>query len=164
MENLPWHAVNSIKDIESFLEAFGGFHDSCLREIHIFTQTWVDSSLRMSCPGQLDTSARLLFQRQSAEPSAIELELTEIESMALKPTPDNADSIIYRASIKLIEGRFTLQTWCVGLPLVAAPNSTLTSVEGDPVLSITSRGLQWRDASEWMGARLRYGAAVPNVA
>lgn len=147
MAQPSWHLVGSSEDVEFLLSAFGGFHDGCLREIHVFTQTSVDSRLRMSCPGHLDTSARLIFQRQVSNPSAIELELNKVESIALSPTPDNADSIIYRASIELAEGQFRLRAWCVGLPLVAAPNSYLTSVETDPMVSITSRGLQWRDAA-----------------
>jgi hypothetical protein len=155
--SLKWSIVSSATEAQALLELFGHFHDSCLREIHLSAETSVDEKLGMDCPGNLDTRIRALFQRQDSPPSAIEIEFCRVSLLKVQPTPDNADSIIYRASLDLNEGQFRFNAWCVGLPLRAAPNSTLTSVAADPVIEILCEEIVWRDKSEWMGPKLRYG-------
>lgn len=117
----------------------------------------MDEQLVMDCPGNLDTRVRALFQRQISPPSAIEIEFSRVTPLKVQPTPDNADSIIYRASLDLSKGQFRFNAWCVGLPLRAVPNSTLTAVAGDPVIEILCEEIMWRNKSEWMGPKLRYG-------
>jgi hypothetical protein len=155
--SLTWSIVSSAIEAQSLLDLFGHFHDSCLREIHLSTATSVNEQLGMDCAGHLDTQIRALFQRQVSLPSAIEIEFSKVSFFCMQPTPDNADSIIYRASLDIDDGQFRFSAWCVGLPLRAAPNSTLTAVPGDPAIEILCGEMLWRDKSEWMGSKLRYG-------
>lgn len=144
-------------EAQSLLDLFGHFHDGCLREIHLSTATSVNEKLGMDCAGHFDTEIRALFQRQVSRPSAIEIKFSKVSFFCVKPTPGNADSIIYRASLDIDDGQFRFNAWCIGLALRVAPNSTLTAVPGDPVIEILCGEIMWRDKSEWMGSKLRYG-------
>ena len=70
---MEWIEVNDSEDIENLLEKFGGFHDSCLKELFMWTDSYVDENLSMGVSAELDTNVRILFQRQFRDPSAIEL-------------------------------------------------------------------------------------------
>ena len=140
---MSWKQVKTASDVEDVLTRFGGFHDSCLREIHLWTEHYVADNLSMSCPGHLDTHARLLFQRQFRNPSAIELVFHQVVGLCVVPSPENYDSIIFDASLTLKDGVFR---WTDG---------------EDQGTWIAARELWWREASEWMGSELRYGAGTP---
>lgn len=68
-----WNELNDSNDIEKLLKTFGGFHDSCLKELYMWTESYVDENLSMTMSIDLDTNVRILFQRQWDNPSAIEL-------------------------------------------------------------------------------------------
>lgn len=140
-----WTPITSEADIERLLNLFGGFHDGCLREAHIWTETYVEENLSMFCPGHLDTRVRLLIQRQVANPSAIEMLFEQVIGFHMAPTPDNYDSIIYGATLEVVDGVFF---WSDGASWISVDEGTTW---------IRAKGLSWRDASEWMGDQLRYG-------
>ena len=50
--------------------------------------------------------ARLLFQRQFRNPSAIELVFHQVVGLCVVPSPENYDSIIFDASLTLKDGVF----------------------------------------------------------
>src|SRR5436190_16294367 len=106
MHTPEWNAVASEADIERLLDVFGGFHDGCLREAHIWTETYIMGDLRMHCPGDLDTRVRILFQRQFHGPSAIEVLFEQVVAFHLQPSPENYDSIIYDAAMLLVNGLY----------------------------------------------------------
>ena len=41
-----WREVASPEELDRLLDGFGGFHDSCLREVHVWTETWMEAQLR----------------------------------------------------------------------------------------------------------------------
>jgi hypothetical protein len=143
-----WTKVEIEEDIEKLLDAFGGFHDGCLREVHIWTGTFVNSDLMMACPVDLDTHIRMLFQRQGKDPSAIELLFDQVVRFNLTPSAENYDSIIYDASLLFQEN---IIYWA------DTSGWTPNSDGRDEVTWIAAKALSWRDASEWMGGELRYG-------
>ena len=154
---MTWKPIRSNAEARQFLELVGGFHDGCLRELRLATETWVGSSLSMSCPGHLDTSVRALLQRQDRNPSAVELSFESVEDVQVHPTPENADSIIAKAEITVADGRIEFVAWFLGLPLVSTPNSTAFARSGgESAIRLVARTLKWRDASDWMGDELRY--------
>jgi len=73
-----WIALDSQQAIDDLDDRFGGFHDGCLREVSLATETYVDEGGGMACPGHLDTSALLLFLSQNESLPAIELRCTGI--------------------------------------------------------------------------------------
>src|SRR5438128_2002435 len=94
-----WTSLTCQSDLDNLSKLFGGFHDGCIREAHVWTETYVDPDLCMSCPGDLDTRVRLLVQRQFESPSAIELFFEQVTMFHLLPSPENYDSIIFGATM-----------------------------------------------------------------
>ena len=145
---MTWIKIETEDDIDQLLHAFGRFHDGCLREAHIWTEHYVDEDLSMACTGNLDTHIRMLFQRQWKNPSAIELRFDQVIRFNLVPSPENCDSVIFDATLLLREGVIYWAEW---------RNWTPDSDDRDAITWVAAKGLFWRDASEWMGQRLRYG-------
>src|SRR5580704_1157240 len=94
-----WSPITTQSDIGNLLNVFGGFHDGCLREAHVWTEHYVNSDLNMKCTGDLDTRIRLLIQRQFKEPSAIELFFEQVITFHLQSSAENYDSIIFDATM-----------------------------------------------------------------
>jgi len=139
------------------MDATGQFHDGCLREMHLSTETFFDDQGYMHAPGHLDSRARLRFQVCAREIADVELEFHEILSLVIAPTAENADSILNSASVECVAGVVKFRAWCVGLPLVSEPNSVSTAAPEEPFIEITSRKLAWRSTGETYSQELRYG-------
>lgn len=143
-----WNELRSQSDLDGLLRLFGGFHDGCLREAHVWTEHFVTPDLHMHCSPELDTAARLLIQRQAHSPSAVELLFEQVTMLHLKPSPPNYDSIIFGATLLCRDDTFY---W-------SDTEDWHPEQEGSSDATwIGCKKLSWRDASEWMGAELRYG-------
>ena len=140
-----WQTVETDADVEQLLSRFGGFHDGCLREVHIWTGTWVSEDRAMHFPPNLDTHVRVLFQRQWLDPSAVELLFDAVTGFFLSPANLND---IYDAALFISEGTIYWADWCEWRP---------DCLDRDGCTWIAARKLYWRDASKWMGEQLRYG-------
>ena len=99
MNEMNWKEIKTQADAEALMDLFGGFHDGCIREAHLWTDHYVAPDLSMMCPGKLDNRIRILVQRQFKNPAAIELLFEEVTRFNLAPTPDNCDSIIFEATL-----------------------------------------------------------------
>lgn len=151
MSNLKtnWNEINDEEDIIKFMDTFGWFHDSCLKELHLWTDHWVDKDLAMSISPNLDYRVQILFQRQDKGPSAIEMLFEEVTRLHIIPSPENYDSIIFGATFVLKDSTFYWagdEGWIPEDPSKYGVNW------------ISSKKVRWRDASEWMGSELRYGS------
>ena len=144
----PWIPLTSQADLDQLTLTFGDFHDGCLREVHIWTESFVDTEMRMSVASDLDTRVRLLIQRQWRDPSAIELLFEEVTTLHLRPSQQNYDSIIMCALMLLRDGDFY---WAEDA------DWSLESPKRDDVTWIAAKKVSWRDVSEWMGPDLHYG-------
>ena len=145
---MNWHELKEESDIKDLLERFDYFHDGCLREMHMWTGTYVDEDLSMTVPGGLDTNVKMLFQRQDSSPSAIELLFEGVTSIHIIPTPENQDSIILDAIILKRNGYFYWADDSYFYPGKGMENS---------VSWIAAEKLKWREANDWMGKQNRYG-------
>ena len=130
------------------LDTFGGFHDSCLKELYMSTESNVSEDLSMAAPTGLDTNVRILFQRQFRNPSAIELLFEGVTQLHMLPSPENYDSIIFDATLILYNDLFYWANQGDWKP----ENNAL-----DTSSWIVATRLKWRDASSWMGDKNRYG-------
>jgi hypothetical protein len=72
-----WTEIKEQTDIDTLLELYGNFHDSCLRDIYISTREFVDNELTMHFDNKL--TASLLFQRQFEQATVLELKFEDIE-------------------------------------------------------------------------------------
>jgi hypothetical protein len=147
-----WTPIKSQADVDHLLRTFGGFHDGCIREAHIWTEHYVRSDLQMSCTGALDTRARILIQRQFNAPSAIELLFEHVITFHLQPSPENYDSIIFGAAMLHESDRFY---WA------DSDDWSPASATRDKSTWIAAKTLSWRDASDLMGPDLHYGPHRP---
>lgn len=143
-----WMEIKSQEDANGLMKIFGGFHDSCIREAHIWTEHYVGKDLSMGIGVGLDTRARFLFQRQYTNPSAIELLFEEVIRFSLNPSPENYDSIIYGATLIIKDG---VIYWC------DSADWNVTDKDDEDVTWISARKLSWRRSDHWMGDELRYG-------
>ena len=100
---MTWFEIKTQSDIDHLSEHFGYFRDGCLREMHVWTGTSVNEHLTMTVPGHLDTNAKLFFQRQFNNPSAIEILFEGVTGIHITPSPENYDSIIRDAVVLLFE-------------------------------------------------------------
>jgi hypothetical protein len=148
---MEWINVRSRADVDYLLDRFGGFHDSCLREMHVWTEHWVGEDLAMAAPPHLDTRVRVLFHRQSRDPSAIEILFSQVTRLNLVPSPEDYDSIIFEATL-LIRGDNLYWSDHAGW----SPDAP----DRDRSTWIAAKQLAWREASEWLGNRLRYGPST----
>jgi hypothetical protein len=154
-----WIPLSSSRAITDFLTEFGGFHDACLREVGIATETYVNERRVMACPGHLETSALLYFQRQSDHLPAIELRCTGITQFRLRPTPDNCDSIILAGAVAAEGERVRLAVCFAGGPLTGPPNTFVQLSERsltDPDLEVVAQSIAWRSLNDALGNKLRY--------
>ena len=145
---MSWIEVSSQADLDALMDTFGRFHDGCLKEMHMWTESYVDKDLSMSCPFHLDTHVRLLIQRQFETPSAIELLFDGVMHINVAPSQDNYDSIIFDATLLFQDSIFywaDVRNW--------SPNQE----DSASATWIGGSNLKWRDASEWMGESMRYG-------
>lgn len=59
---MDWIGVKDRKNIQNIPDAFGWFHDSCLKELYMSTESYVDEELSMAVPSGLDTNVRIFFK------------------------------------------------------------------------------------------------------
>lgn len=72
-----WVDIEDNEGVKILLNLFGNFHDSCLKEFHMWSDHYVENDLSMQTSSELDTKVRIIFQRQARNPSAIELFLNK---------------------------------------------------------------------------------------
>ncbi|PEI90320.1 hypothetical protein CN679_18005 [Bacillus pseudomycoides] len=143
---MNWNTIKTKEDIENLLHLFGGFHDSCLKELYMWTDSFVGEDLSMRVLS--GTNVRILFQRQYENPSAIELLFEGVTQFHLTPPPENRDSTIFGASLLLQNNLFY---WADDIGW--KPNE-VTPYE---ISWIAAKSVKWRDVSSWMGDKMRYG-------
>ncbi|OAN12724.1 hypothetical protein D3D03_09210 [Exiguobacterium sp. RIT452] len=145
---MNWNELKEESEIRELLEDFGYFHDGCLKEMHMWTETYIDENLTMAAPSGLDTNVKLLFQRQFKNPSAIELWFEGVTGIHILPTPENFPSILFEA---VILKQHDTYYWS-------------DDVDFDPstieqnVSWISAKKLRWRERNDWMGKQHRYGS------
>ncbi|WP_017811932.1 hypothetical protein [Paenibacillus shenyangensis] len=149
MIDTQWQQINNQEDIDHIMTRFGGFHDSCIKELYIWTGHHVDEDLSMSVPMQRDYKVRLLVQRQYANPTAIELMFDELVQLYIKPSPENYDSIIYGANFLCKDGLFY---WADDREWTPEKAHQYQDVNW-----ICSNKMKWREVNEWVGEIQRYG-------
>lgn len=144
---MDWIEIKEQSDIDYLLEYFGYFHDGCLREMYMWTGTYVNSDLSMKVPGELDTNVKVLFQRQYNNPSAMEILFEGVTGIHIIPSPENYDSIIQDAIILKLEDYFY---WADDYNWHPKKN------KNNRINWIAAKKMKWREANDWMGKQNRY--------
>ncbi len=149
---MTWTRVQTQEDAADLMVQFGDFHDGVLREAHLRTEHWVSDGLAMAIGIGLDTRVRMVLHRQWRPVPAIELMFEEVIRFNLVPSPENYEGSIQSATL-YIDGPVVY--WA------DEANWRPGESDSDEVTWISARRLHWRDASEWLGESLHYGASTP---
>ncbi|MFX4260747.1 hypothetical protein ACOBQJ_00975 [Pelotomaculum propionicicum] len=145
---MHWEDIEGNEDVNKLLKLFNYFHDSCLKELYMWSDHYVDNDLSMNTSAELDHKVRVIFQRQDKNPSAIEVFFENVTELHIIPTSENYDSIIHEATFLFEDGTFywaDVFGW--------KPEDKLTKEAS----WLSSKKVKWRDVSGWMGNKLRYG-------
>ncbi len=149
--------MDSHDAIESFLIEVGGFHDACLRQLLVSTETFVGEKLSMACPGHLDTSALLFLQSQNRHLPAVEIKCDRVTDIRITPSPEGCDSIITSGDIVKQGEVYRLLLRFIGAPLRGEPNSTIAVFERDqPDIEVAAHAMAWRPVPDGLGQRHLY--------
>ena len=149
--DMSWNHVETQSDADRLLETFGGFHDGCLHELHLWTGYSVNAEFMMTCATESGLGIRILVQRQGDSPSAIEMLFTGVRRLSVVDRV-NYDSIIYSATLLVRDGLIYWATDDDWLP---------ESPKADQTTFVSAQHLAWRDASDWMGDSFRVGLGPP---
>lgn len=144
-----WEEINEQNDIDQLMRLFGGFHDSCIKELYMWTDHYVNKDLSMSVSANRDHRVRLLIQRQNTDPTAIEFIFDELVQLCVNPSAENYDSIIYGAAFYHRDGLFY---WANDSKWNPDEPYKFSNVNW-----ICSKKVKWREVSDWTGKTLRYG-------
>ncbi|MEA1850476.1 MULTISPECIES: hypothetical protein [Chryseobacterium] len=99
-----WKEIKDQKDINTLLESYGYFHDSCLRDIYITTKEYIDEKLAMHFENKL--TASLLFQRQFSPITVLELKFEDIVHFNFKPFDKDTNAVIHDVTLMKVNGLF----------------------------------------------------------
>lgn len=98
-----WHQVQVQSDIDQLLEAYGGFHDSCIVSLHYVSGTYVDGDNAMVFGSDDDFALNIVFQRQW-EPKGLELCFSGVRCFHITALQDNYFDVIYNAYLAFHDG------------------------------------------------------------
>jgi len=137
-----WYEIADENDLNSFMKMFGGFHDSCIKEMKYLSGAYVKSDLSMF-PCNKDRLLKVIIQRQYPNPCAIEMEFMGLLNMNLfLEDADGYTCEIPAATMILAEDRIY---WC---DCIVSSEADLESYKGT---LICSKSVRWRECDEYIG-------------
>jgi hypothetical protein len=100
-----WTAINNQNELNTLIEIYGGFHDSCVKEIHYISGAYVTDDLAMN-PINSIRELRIIFQRQCRNPMEIEVKFDKLIKLKLEPANLNYTCEIHDVSFFFESGMF----------------------------------------------------------
>ena len=145
---MSWQIISTEQEAKELLKLFGGFHDACIKEAHLWTGHSVDNKLAMAVKSNLDTSIKFVVHRQFSNPSCIELLFENVTRINLVPSPENYDSVIYESNLGKENNEYY---WVIDTM------QALGDMKPTEDSWVVSKSLSWRVADELLGEKLSYG-------
>lgn len=143
-----WNEINSQNDLDIFMNMFGHFHDSCMKEFQYISGAFVCEDLSMY-PINNKRILKVIFQRQESNRSVIEMEFIGLRQLNIYPIDENYTCEIFAATMVLSRN-------CVyWYDCHALSESDLTNYKGALISSLKVR---WRVADEYIGDKEVYAA------
>ena len=84
---MVWNEINTDEKLNEFLELYGNFHDSCLKELRYISGAFVNQDLEMY-PINDKRKLYVVFQRQCEKNSTIEIEFSSLIKLNLAPNTE----------------------------------------------------------------------------
>ncbi len=135
-----WKKISDEIDLKNLMDSFGNFHDSCLKEMSFSTGAFVDTDLSMAMVN--NPQARFVFQRQSENPSTIEIVFKNVTRINIRPPEINNTPEIFCAKIVKHDDIYYWaenDTWSIG------------GENRDDFTWISATELSWREREDLLG-------------
>ena len=98
-----WNKLETNEDISNLMEMFGGFHDSCIKELKYLSGAFVAPDLSMQ-PINKQRTVKIIFQRQYENPTTIEMEFSGLVKLNLAPLDEQYTCELFGAACILKDG------------------------------------------------------------
>lgn len=141
-----WNSVSNEEDLSILMETVCDFHDSCIKEMKYTSGAYVGTDLAMYPVNDLRI-LKMIIQRQSDDPSAIELAFSGLKYLRLSPCDERYTCEIHDATMLLTDG---CVFWCDCGGLTAAEIAQYSGTV------ICAEKVQWRAVNEYMGEKEVY--------
>lgn len=141
-----WNEIANEKDLNSFMNAMYGFHDSCLKEIKYISGAYVDKNLSM-LPINNQRILSMIIQRQFENPSVIEMQFVGLKHLKLFPNDENYTYEILDITM-ILKDDYIYWCDCSGLSEEDIENYTGTTICASKV--------RWRAVNEYIGSKEIY--------
>jgi len=100
---MQWNEIKSEQDLQSFLELFGNFHDSCLKEMRYISGAYVGEDLAMN-PINNQRKLYVVLQRQYRDMTTVEIEFSGLVKLNLAPCDEGYTCEILDAAMFFEDG------------------------------------------------------------
>ena len=144
-----WNEVADEEDLNRFMDAMYGFHDSCVKEIKYISGAYVEETLSMF-PINNRRILSVIIQRQFKNPSVIEMQFMGLKYLRLFPNDENYTCEILDATMIIKEDRIY---WC------DCGGLSEKDIESYTGTTICASKVRWRAADEYIGAKEIYAAS-----
>ena len=136
-----WNEITNQNDLDDFMNLFGDFHDSCLKECRYISGAYVNEDLSMY-PINNKRIFTVIFQRQLISPSVIEMEFSGLQRLRMNPVDENYTCEILDATMIIIDNYIC---WYDSVKLSEDELCTYNGV------LICARRVRWRATEEYIG-------------
>lgn len=143
-----WNEIKSQNDLDSFMNMFGSFHDSCIKEFKYISGAFVYDDLSMY-PINNKRILKVIFQRQARNPSVLEMEFIGLRQLNIYPIDENY-------TCEILDATMVLSRNCIyWYDCDALSEGDLSNYKGTLICSSIVR---WRVADEYIGEKEVYTA------
>lgn len=152
INDMDWISVTAESDISELMDQFGCFHDSCLKELHYKSGTYVNDDLSMSMINE--PVITIIFQAQWKELRAIEMEFSDLIEFHLKPPGKEYTTEILGVKLIKIGGLFYWADW---------DNWNKDNEDRDEATWICAKSIRWRKREDLIGGELFYMGSAKEI-
>jgi len=100
-----WNEVLTSGDIDNLMELYGGFHDSCIKEMSYVSGACVNENDLSMFPINDERTLKVIFQRQE-RPVTVELEFSGLIKLNLTPNNEKSSCEIFESTLVIKDGCF----------------------------------------------------------
>ena len=148
-----WNEVITTENITNLINIYGGFHDSCIKEVNYISGAHVNDNLSMMPINDM-RSVDIVFQRQYKNPMAIVMRFSGLKTLHLAPPNSNYTCEIFDAAMFIKENHiYWADSYDVTHENIETYNGTW----------ICAEKLQWRVIDECIRADKIYQARFESI-
>jgi hypothetical protein len=136
-----WNEITCQYELDNFMNLYGGFHDSCIKEFKYLSGAFVSKDLSMH-PVNDRNDFKIVFQRQANDPSVIEMEFIGLLRLSIYPVDE-------KYTCEVLDANMILGDNCIyWYDCKKLSENELYTYTGT---LICSSKVRWRVAEEYIG-------------